>query len=142
MTPDLIRQRHELTAGHLNERQRRLWTGTEARVLGWGGIGQVSRVTGPSRGVVAAGCRELVQPERAARGARVRRPGGGHKRPTARSDAEGGFGAVGGAGQSERAGLAIALDLQEHPPPDGDAAPTGPCGQPHGGGGTAPWAGL
>jgi hypothetical protein len=84
MTPDPIRQRYELIAGHLNERQRRLWAGTEARVLGWGGIGQVSRATGLSRGVVAAGCRELVQPERAARGARVRRPGGGRKRLTVR----------------------------------------------------------
>jgi len=73
MTPDPIRQRYELIAGHLNERQRRLWAGVEARVLGWGGIGQVSRATGLSRGVVAAGCRELVEPERGARGARVRR---------------------------------------------------------------------
>ena len=39
MTSDPIRQRYELIAGHLNERQRRLWAGTEARVLGWGGIG-------------------------------------------------------------------------------------------------------
>lgn len=84
MTPDSIRQQYELIAGHLNERQRRLWAGTEARVLGWGGIGQVSRATGLSRGVVAAGCRELVQPQRAWRGARVRRPGGGRKRLTAR----------------------------------------------------------
>ena len=84
MTPDPIRQRYELIVGHLNERQRRLWAGVEARVLGWGGIGQVSRATGLSRGVVAAGCRELVQPARAARGARVRRPGGGRKRLTAR----------------------------------------------------------
>lgn len=84
MTPDSIRQRYELMAGHLNERQRRLWAGTEARVLGWGGIGQVSRATGLSRGVVAAGCRELVQPERGAPGRRIRRPGGGRKRLTAR----------------------------------------------------------
>lgn len=87
MTPDPIRQRYDLIARHLNERQRRLWAGTEARVLGWGGIGQVSRATGLSRGVVAAGCRELIQPERAARGARVRRPGGGRKRLTVRDPA-------------------------------------------------------
>jgi hypothetical protein len=84
MTPDSIRQRYELIVGHLNERQRRLWAGVEARVLGWGGIGQVSRATGLSRGVVAAGGQELVHPERGARGQRVRRAGGGRKRLTVR----------------------------------------------------------
>ena len=31
---DPIGQRYELMAGHLNEHQRRLWTGAEAQVLG------------------------------------------------------------------------------------------------------------
>jgi hypothetical protein len=84
MMTDPIRQRYELMAGHLNEHQRRLWAGAEARVLGWGGIGQVSRATGLSRGVVAAGRRELSQPDRGALGARVRQPGGGRKRLTVR----------------------------------------------------------
>ncbi len=64
MMTDPIRQRYELMAGHLNEHQRRLWAGAEAEVLGWGGIGHVSRATGLSRGVVAAGRRELGQPGR------------------------------------------------------------------------------
>lgn len=84
MMTDPIRQRYELMAGHLNERQRRLWAGAEAQVLGWGGIGQVSRATGLSRGVVAAGRRELSQPDRSALSTRVRRPGGGRKRLTVR----------------------------------------------------------
>lgn len=84
MMTDPIRRRYELMAGHLNERQRRLWAGAEAQVLGWGGIGQVSRATGLSRGVVAAGRRELGQPGRGRPGDRVRRPGGGRKRLTVR----------------------------------------------------------
>lgn len=84
MMPNPIKQRYELMAGHLNEHQRRLWAGAEARVLGWGGIGQVSRATGLSRGVVAAGRRELSQPDWRIGGDRVRRPGGGRKRLTVR----------------------------------------------------------
>lgn len=74
MMPNPIKQRYELMAGHLNEHQRRLWAGAEARVLGWGGIGQVSRATGLSRGVVAAGRRELSQPDWRIGGDRGRRP--------------------------------------------------------------------
>ena len=81
---DPIGQRYELMASHLNEHQRRLWAGAEAEVLGWGGIGQVSRATGLSRGVVAAGRRELGQPGQGMPGDRVRRPGGGRKRLTVR----------------------------------------------------------
>lgn len=84
MMTDPIRQRYELMDRHLNERQRRLWAGAEAQVLGWGGISQVSRATGLSRGTVAAGCRELRQPPRGMLGGRVRRPGGGRKRLTVR----------------------------------------------------------
>lgn len=84
MMPNPIKQRYELMAGHLNEHQRRLWAGAEARVLGWGGIGQVLRATGLSRGVVAAGRRELSQPDWRIGGDRVRRPGGGRKRLTVR----------------------------------------------------------
>lgn len=87
MMTDPIRQRYELMAGHLNEHQRRLWAGAEAEVLGWGGIGHVSRATGLSRGVVAAGRRELGQPGRGIPGGRVRRPGGGRKRLTVRDPA-------------------------------------------------------
>lgn len=87
MMTDPIRQRYELMAGHLNEHQRRLWAGAEAEVLGWGGIGHVSRATGLSRGVVAAGRRELGQPGRGIPVGRVRRPGGGRKRLTVRDPA-------------------------------------------------------
>lgn len=84
MRTDPIGQRYELMAGHLNEHQRRLWAGAEAQVLGWGGISRVSRATGLSRGVVAAGRRALRQPNRWMLGDRVRRPGGGRTRLTVR----------------------------------------------------------
>jgi len=63
----------------LSERIRRLWAGTEARVLGRGGIAVVSRATGLARNTVVRGLRELddgspLDP------ARTRRAGGGRKR--------------------------------------------------------------
>jgi len=62
---------------HLNERQRRLMAGAEARALGRGGIAQVARTSGLHPETVTAGMAEL------AAGApvtdRVRRPGGGRK---------------------------------------------------------------
>lgn len=62
---------------HLDERQRRLTLGAEARSLGHGGIGLVARSAGVSRKTVAAGVDELeagVEPL-----GRARRSGGGRK---------------------------------------------------------------
>ena len=62
----------------LNERQRRLYLGSEARALGHGGIAAVARAAGVSELTVSAGSAEL------AAGAeplgRARRAGGGRKR--------------------------------------------------------------
>ncbi len=44
---------------HLDERQRRLTMGAEARVLGHGGIAVVARAAGVSRVTVTAGVNEL-----------------------------------------------------------------------------------
>src|SRR5207244_8210125 len=63
---------------HLDERQRRLLMGAEARVLGHGGIRAVATAAGVREATVSAGVDELdmgVQPL-----GRVRRPGGGRKR--------------------------------------------------------------
>ena len=65
-------------APHLNERQRRLWVGAEARVLGRGGVSLVSRATGISRPTVYKALTELEDPPEL--GGRVRQPGGGRKR--------------------------------------------------------------
>src|SRR5205085_3729863 len=63
---------------HLDERQRRLLMGAEARSLGHGGIRAVARAAGVREATVALGADELdagVSPL-----GRTRRPGGGRKR--------------------------------------------------------------
>src|SRR5437762_13922046 len=63
---------------HLDERQRRLLMGAEARSLGHGGVRLVARAAGVREGTVSLGVDELdagAEPL-----GRVRRPGGGRKR--------------------------------------------------------------
>ena len=62
----------------LNERERRLVLGAEARALGRGGVSAVARAAGVSRPTVAKAVAELDAPREHPR--RVRRPGGGRKR--------------------------------------------------------------
>jgi transposase len=62
---------------HLDERQRRLLTGAEARVLGHGGIRRVARAAGVAEGTVSRGVAELEAGEQPL--GRVRRRGGGRK---------------------------------------------------------------
>ena len=65
----------------LDERQRRLYLANEAKAIGYGGITQVSRVSGVSRVTITAGMSEInsegYQPK--AQG-RCRKEGGGRKR--------------------------------------------------------------
>jgi hypothetical protein len=63
---------------HLDERQRRLTIGAEARSLGHGGIRLVARAAGVREGTVSCGVTELESGE--APLGRVRRSGGGRKR--------------------------------------------------------------
>jgi hypothetical protein len=68
---------------HLDERQRRLVLGADARVLGHGGVRLVARAAGVREGTVSAGVAELdagAEPL-----GRVRQPGGGRK-PAAETD--------------------------------------------------------
>src|ERR1019366_10781466 len=63
---------------HLDERQRRLLMGAEARVLGHGGIRVVARAAGGREATVSLGGGELdggAEPL-----GRARKPGGGRKR--------------------------------------------------------------
>ena len=46
-------------SAHLDERQRRLLAGAQARALGRGGIRAVARASGMREGTVARGAREL-----------------------------------------------------------------------------------
>jgi transposase len=63
---------------HLDERQRRLLMGAEARVLGHGGIRLVARAAGVREGTVSAGVADLESGGDPL--GRVRRAGGGRKR--------------------------------------------------------------
>ena len=62
---------------YLDERQRRIWVGTEARVRGRGGVSLVARATGISRPRIYRALEELEQPPQL--DGRVRRPGAGRK---------------------------------------------------------------
>jgi transposase len=74
--------RFGLMKGFLDERTRRLFAASEAKVMGRGGVSAVARATGVSRRAVAAGLDELEgSPCVPGTGSgRVRRPGGGRKR--------------------------------------------------------------
>jgi hypothetical protein len=63
---------------HLDERQRRLLMGTEARALGHGGIRLVARAAGVREATVSLGVDELEAGAEPL--GRARRPGGGRKR--------------------------------------------------------------
>ncbi|MET9080278.1 ISAzo13 family transposase, partial [Streptomyces sp. NPDC004232] len=77
-TRDQLAVRLAVLVPHLDERQRRLLMGTEARILGHGGIRAVAHAAGVSETTVRKGVDELeagAEPSD-----RVRRPGGGRKR--------------------------------------------------------------
>ncbi len=73
-----VASRYTALVPHLNERQRRLWAGAEARALGRGGVSLVARATGVSRQTLHNALKELDSPPLT--GGRVRRAGGGRKR--------------------------------------------------------------
>ena len=47
----------------MDEKVRRLWAGSEALSLGWGGIAAVSKATGLSRPTIRVGMKEVVSGE-------------------------------------------------------------------------------
>ena len=87
MVVEWVREKYEALRETLNERNRRLWAATEARSLGRGGVVAVIAATGMSSATVYKGLSELdakesgldvLPPDR------IRRPGGGRKRATAK----------------------------------------------------------
>jgi transposase len=78
---EMLAAKFQVILPHLDERQRRLLLGAEARVLGHGGIRAVARAAGVREATVALGVDELDA------GApplgRTRKPGGGRKRAVA-----------------------------------------------------------
>jgi transposase len=76
--PEVLAAKFESILPHLDERQRRLLMGAEARALGHGGIRGVARAAGVREATVSLGVDELdagAEPL-----GRARRPGGGRKR--------------------------------------------------------------
>ena len=82
MAPDeeVLAQKFADLWPHLNERQRRLVVGAEAKALGRGGVTAAARAAGISRPTVAKALSELAGPPEAMAPERSRRPGGGRKR--------------------------------------------------------------
>lgn len=79
-----IRERYKNLEWALDERLRRLFAATEAKVLGHGGISIVQKATGVARNSIKQGLKELLSPQRAEAsgddtGQRIRRIGGGRK---------------------------------------------------------------
>ena len=78
ITQEMLAAKFEVIFPHLDERQRRLLMGAEARALGHGGIRLVARAAGVREATVSLGVDELdagAEPL-----GRARRPGGGRKR--------------------------------------------------------------
>src|ERR1700727_2850919 len=77
-TARMLAAKFEAIFPHLDERQRRLLLGAEARALGHGGIRLVARAAGVREATVSLGVDELDSG--AGPLGRARRPGGGRKR--------------------------------------------------------------
>jgi transposase len=74
-----LRHKFDLIFPFLNEKQRRIILGAEAKIFGYSGISEVSRATGVSRRVISEGIKELENPESILLN-RVRKKGGGRKK--------------------------------------------------------------
>jgi Rhodopirellula transposase DDE domain len=75
-----LARRFEMIRPHLDERQRRVWLGTEALALGRGGTALVAQATGTHPDTVAKGRREAESPDPP--DGRIRRSGAGRKSAT------------------------------------------------------------
>src|SRR5689334_21802106 len=78
VTREMLAAKFETIFPHLDERQRRLLLGAEARALGHGGIRLVARAAGVREATVSLGVDELEAGAEPL--GRARRPGGGRKR--------------------------------------------------------------
>jgi len=78
VTQELLAAKYGVILPHLDERQRRLVLGAEARALGYGGIRLVARAAGVGEATVSAGVKELEAGAEPL--GRARRPGGGRKK--------------------------------------------------------------
>ena len=74
-----IQLKFDKLSPYFDEKSRRLWAGTEALMLGRGGVSLVSRATGLTRPTIIAGREEIKNTDTIAKD-RIRRQGGGRKR--------------------------------------------------------------
>jgi len=74
-----VKQRYELMAAHLSEKDKRLWAASEANTIGRGGDTIVCQATGISRVTIAKGKKELTGKTEVNQ-KRIRKTGGGRKR--------------------------------------------------------------
>jgi len=79
---EMIRKKHAMLRGVLDERSERWWAGSEAIAQGRGGVVLVHEATGISRSTLRRGIREIETrgADRAESDERIRRPGAGRKR--------------------------------------------------------------
>jgi hypothetical protein len=79
----IVAQKYEAMKPYLNERSRRIWAATEARLLGYGGQTIVHEATGLSGTTIRRGLVELATAEGERVGLRrIRKTGGGRKSKT------------------------------------------------------------
>ena len=65
----------------LNEKQKRQYLAIEAEAIGYGGISEISRITGVSRSAITRGKKELQEEKTADKETeRLRKKGGGRKK--------------------------------------------------------------
>ena len=72
-----MQERIERMKGLLDEKQWRMYLGNEAMSAGYGGISEVSRITGVSRTTISKGIFELKNSDKNSK--KVRKSGGGRK---------------------------------------------------------------
>jgi transposase len=86
---EMIRAKYSALKPQLDERTRRLWAAAEANALGHGGTRTVATATGMSATTIRCGRRELATYQQSTPPAvkqRIRHPGGGRKRLTAKEE--------------------------------------------------------
>ncbi|MEO8841598.1 MAG: ISAzo13 family transposase, partial [Kofleriaceae bacterium] len=74
-----IREKWRMMKPTLDERSRRLWAGSEAHALGWGGVAMLARVTGLAISTVRKGRDEARAGAKPSDVVNVRRKGAGQR---------------------------------------------------------------
>lgn len=76
---DTVRKKFKILFPAMDERMKRLWAASEAKIMGWGGITAVSEATELSPTTIRCGLKELEESSSLDKG-RIRSIGGGRKK--------------------------------------------------------------